>query len=123
MSIQRWATKTDSVQSDIVEALEKCGVHVWIIKQPCDLLCWHSRFGAGNFKVLEVKTAYGKRTPKPRIDRRQKAQHDFLALTGAMVVTDLTGALSALGLIQPPPTSVSCMSPPPGGSTSSVAAP
>lgn len=98
MSIQRWAAKSDRARTQIVEGLRRCGVHVWDIRRPADLLCWHSRWGPGNFRVLEVKTAHGKHAPKPRFDKRQVAQNDFLALTGAPIVTDLTTALCALGL-------------------------
>ena len=109
MSIYRRAAKSDTSRADIVEGLRAHGVHVWDMRWPCDLLCWHARFGAGNFKTLEIKTAYGKRNPKPRIDKRQKAQEDFLRLTETPVVTDLEGSLRALGLIGPSQ-SVSCTS-------------
>lgn len=112
MSVRRWAAKTDESQWQIVEGLRVHGVHVWVIGQPCDLLCWHSRWGPGNFKALEVKTAQGKRNPKPRIDKRQEAQNEFLALTATPIVTDLSTALAALGLI--PATSPSCAYTPAG---------
>lgn len=98
MSIYRRAAKSDTARAEIVEGLRKCGVFVWDIRRPVDILCWHSRFGVGNFKVLEVKTAYGKRNPKARIRRQQKAQNDFLALTFTPVVTNLDEALVCLGL-------------------------
>jgi hypothetical protein len=118
----RWAAKSDTARKEIVEGLRRHGVHVWDIRLPADLLCWHFRWGPGNFRVLEVKTPQGKRVPKPRFDKRQVAQTDFLALTGATVVTDLSGALSALGLIPLPATSAPCTSPPPLASTTSVGA-
>ena len=99
MSIKRWNPKTDSSQQQIVDGLRKYGVHVWVLGKPVDLLCWHSRWGNGNFKLLEVKTARGKRAPKARIDPRQEAQNEFLALTGTPIVTDLSTALAALGLV------------------------
>lgn len=120
MTIQRWAAKSDTRRAEIVNGLRCCGVHVWDIRRPADLLCWHPQWGPGNFRVLEVKTAVGKRAPKPRFDKRQTAQSDFLALTGAPVVTDLSTALYALGLMRRPPMSASCTSPPISVPTSSV---
>lgn len=120
MSIKRWAARTDNSQQQIIDGLRKYGVHVWVLGKPVDLLCWHSRWGAGNFKTLEVKTLQGKRKPKPRIDKRQAAQSEFLALTGTPIVTDLSTALAALGLI--PGTSPSCACIRPGMITGSVAA-
>ena len=111
MSIQRWNAKTDTVQSSIVEGLEKLGVRVWVIRLPCDLLCWFR----GVWQPLEVKTPYGKKQPKARMDKRQKAQLDFLRETQTPVVTSLDEALTALGI------SVSCTSHYSGTGTSSVA--
>lgn len=119
VSIKRWAAKTDTSQQQIIDGLRTYGVHVWSIGKPVDLLCWHSRWGPGNFKLLEVKTPQGKRKPKPRIDKRQQAQNEFLALTGTPIVTDLFTALAALGLI--PGTSPSCACIHPGATTGSVA--
>lgn len=118
----RWAARSDTARKEIVEGLRRCGVHVWDMRRPVDLLCWHSQWGPGTFRALEVKTARGKRAPKPRFDKRRVAQAAFLALTSTPVVTDLTTALSALGLIQRPVTSVPCTSPPTLASTTSVGA-
>lgn len=118
MSIHRYAAKSDSSRTAIVEGLRAHGVVVWDIRRPGDLLCWHSRFGPGIFRVLELKTAYGKKNPKPRLDKRQETQTDFLALTSTPVVTDLDQALAALGLT----TSQPCSFKPTLAATASVAA-
>lgn len=102
MAIRRWAAKTDTCQQQIIDGLRKYGVHVWSIGKPVDLLCWHSRWGPGNFKLLEVKTPRGKRQPKARLDKRQEAQNEFLVLTATPIVTDLSTALEALGLVRAP---------------------
>lgn len=102
----RRASKRDLVEREIIDGLARYGVHAWQLDFPCDLACWHSRWGPGNFKLLEVKTPHGKRKPKARLDKRQEAQNEFIALTGTPIVTDLSTALAALGLI--PSTSPSC---------------
>lgn len=104
MSIQRWNAKTDTVQADIVRDLEKAGVKVWVIKQPCDLLCWVR----GVWQPLEVKTPYGKKAPKARKRKDQEKQNAFLAETNTPVVTSFEEALTALGLVPSPSTSAPC---------------
>lgn len=41
--------RADATQPDIVEALRKAGVDVWIIGRPCDLLCQR----AGQYFLLD----------------------------------------------------------------------
>ena len=106
MSIQRWNAKTDTVQASIVQGLESVGVRVWVIKQPCDLLCWVR----GVWQPLEVKTPYGKKAPKARKRSDQEKQNAFLAETNTPVVTSLEDALTALGLASSPNTSARCTS-------------
>ena len=51
MSINRYAARVDGPQAEIVAALRKMGVKVWVIKQPVDLLTrW-----AGLWLPLEIK--------------------------------------------------------------------
>ncbi len=122
MSIQRWATKIDSTQTAIVEGLRQVGVRVWIIRQPCDLLCylWSNPLQRFIWQTLEVKTPYGKRNPKAKMDARQRNQTKFLAETQTPVVTCLEDALIALGLVPNPVTSVTCTSKPLSGPASSA---
>jgi hypothetical protein len=51
VSLNRYAKRTDSTQNAIVRDLRRCGVTVWIISRPCDLLT----FWAGRWLPLEVK--------------------------------------------------------------------
>lgn len=120
MSHNRYAARSDQARAAIVEGLRKCGVHTWDVRRPADLLCWHSSWGPGRFRLLEIKTPRGKRNPKPRMDQRQISQNEFIRLTGTPIVTDLSTALAALGLAGP---SASCTSKPHSAATSSVDAP
>lgn len=94
MSLNRFAKRRDLAEPPIIEALEKAG---WLVEQldrPCDLLCWR----AGIVKLLEVKTGRGKNLRVVK-DKRQKAQMDFLILTGTRIVRTPEEALSAVGAI------------------------
>lgn len=91
MSLSRYAKKRDSAEPAIIEALEAAG---WLVEQldtPVDLLCWRG----GLVKLLEVKTGRGKKLTVAR-DKRQKAQADFLALTGTPIVRTPEEALKAV---------------------------
>lgn len=119
MSIPRRFARSDNSRAAIVKGLRKYGVSVWDIRIPGDILCWHSSFGAGTFKVLEIKTLQKNGKRRKRYD--QKAQDDFLAMTSTPVVTDITQALHALGLVQNPNTSAPSTSKPGSATTSLVA--
>jgi hypothetical protein len=93
MSIHRYATRVDTTQSAIVEALRKAGWTVTQLKWPVDLLCDKH----GVIRLLEVKVPVGKRAPKPRLDKRQAAQAEFCARTNTPYVTTPEEALRALG--------------------------
>lgn len=88
----RYARKVDTTQAEIVEALRKAGWMVWIIEEPCDLLCYRN----GVWKTVECKTPANKRGD-PRLDKRQKAQNVFCTVTGTPRVTSAEAALRALG--------------------------
>lgn len=98
--VRRYAAKNDTAQPDIVEKLRAAGVKVWIIGQPCDLLCYYWSKDAQRYlwQTLECKTPYGKRDPKAVIDKRQKAQIEFLQDTGTPIVLTADQALKVLGL-------------------------
>ncbi len=78
MSLRRWAARSDSSRSLIVEAIRKAGWEVWDIRRPCDILCWKRDKG---FRCLELKTPTGKKNPKARIRSQQKDQNAFCDLT------------------------------------------
>lgn len=94
MTIYRTAAKVDSCQEPLVKALRTAGIAVWNIRQPCDLLLrfWCARHRDYCWQTLEVKTAYGKKSPKPRLDSRQKAQIAFLEDTDTPIATDFDSA-------------------------------
>lgn len=93
MSKYRRAAKRDTSEPAIVDALNAAGFLVWR-ELPVDLLTY--RYDRG-FQVVEVKTPYGKKAPKARIDKRQEAQAEFIALTCCPVVMTPEEALLRLG--------------------------
>ncbi len=120
----RWAAKTDTTQTEIVEGLRSYGVQVFVIKQPCDLLCryYDNRLRRWLWMPLEVKTPYGKKKPRARRRRDQGAQNEFLESTGTPVVTSFLEAAAIFGfVIRIPLTSAGCTSKPVSATISSVA--
>ncbi len=93
MSLARFAKKRDKSEPAIIQALEQVGAEVWALDKPCDLLTLYR----GRWQPLEVKTPYGKREPKARVDKRQVEQNEFLASTRIPVVTTPLEALQAIG--------------------------
>ena len=95
----RYARKTDSTQPQIVSGLRAIGVKVWIIHEPCDLLCylWSNDLKRFIWRTLEVKPLVGKK-PKARIRSDQPEQQEFLRETQTPVVTSFEEARRALGL-------------------------
>jgi hypothetical protein len=91
----RRAAKRDTAERPIIQALEQCGFEVWALTQPCDLAVRRSSWPGGRVQLLEVKTPYGK-AAKPRLDKRQEGQANFLTATGTPVVTTPVEALKAL---------------------------
>lgn len=92
MSFSRYARKVDTTQAAIIAALRACGWLVWVIEEPCDLLCYR----AGVFRTLECKTARNKRGD-PRHDKRQVKQNEFIALTNTPLVTTAEQAVEVMG--------------------------
>lgn len=95
MSLARYAKKRDAAEPAIVDALEARNWLVEKLDRPCDLLVWKDGRG---FHTLEVKTGRGKNLRVIR-DKRQKAQTDFLILTGTPIVRTPEEALRAVGEI------------------------
>jgi len=96
----RYAKKVDSTQAAIKAELERAGVEVHVIGDPCDLLCWFwcKKHGKHCWQTLECKPVTGKRQPKARIRTDQPEQNEFLARTKTPVVTSGTEALLALSI-------------------------
>lgn len=97
----RWAAKRDTAEREIINALEKAGAMVWQTDIPCDLLVRYLSRAYGHYLWLpmEVKTLYGKKAPKARIDKRQKGQNKFLKDSGIPVVTSPEQALRLIGAL------------------------
>lgn len=91
MSIKRWSTKKDTVQRDIIQALESVNCEVWVIERPCDLL---TNF-RGRWLPLECKTP--QRNGKARKRTDQAEQTALIERTGIPVVTTPLEALKAIG--------------------------
>ncbi len=98
----RYARKVDSTQADIVRDLRAGGIKVWVIEEPCDLLCryWSNTQRRFLWQPLECKPLTGKRNPKARIRKDQPEQTAFLKENDVPVVTSFDEALRALGLTQ-----------------------
>jgi hypothetical protein len=96
----RRARKSDATQPDIIADLEKAGVKVWPIGEPCDLLCyfWCQKHARWCWQPLEIKVTTGKKQPKPKLDKRQVEQAEFLKATGTKIITTVTEALLALSV-------------------------
>jgi hypothetical protein len=90
----RYARKVDTTQGEIVNALRAVGWQVWIIEEPCDLLCYR----AGVWRTLECKTPRNK-AGDPRLDKRQKAQNEFCEATNTPRVTSPAQAIAALSRV------------------------
>ena len=90
MSNKRWGAKRDIAEPDIVKALEKVGCLVYRAL-PSDLLVYRDKYGAGMFKVLEVKS-------DPYADKRQEEQRKFLLVTGTPIVRSIEDAIREVGL-------------------------
>ena len=86
MSYHRRMTRPDANQQPIVDALRSCGVHVWPIGQPCDLLTYYRHC----WLPLEIKR------PSSRPRKDQAAQNEFLAQTLCPVVRTPQEALQAV---------------------------
>ena len=93
MSLRRWAARSDSSRSLIVEAIRKAGWRVWDIRWPVDVLCWRRDKG---FRCLEIKTDKGKRKQRIVIDKRSTDQNEFIELTGTPRVCTPEAALEFL---------------------------
>jgi hypothetical protein len=82
----RRARKVDKAQREVIDALERVGVQVWVIQEPCDLLT----LCRGIWLPLEVKT------PGVYVDKRQLRQQEFLKSTGTPIVKSATQAVEVV---------------------------
>ena len=94
MSLNRYATRQDSNQGEIVEYLRKAGATVYILKVPVDILVGHNKQTA-LVEIKSLKTAYGRKG----MNANQKS---FMGTwTGGTVATinDIEGARTLLALM------------------------
>jgi hypothetical protein len=90
-------SRRDSVEPSIVEALEKAGWEVYK-ELPVDLLLLkRAKDGRTQVKLLEAKTAQGKRDPKARVRKEQVTQNEFCSRWGIPKPTNPIEALIAVG--------------------------
>lgn len=108
MSAPRYAKRRDASEPDQVKALRGAG---WEVTRhlPVDLLCHRIvtldqllrvlKRGDGYLLVLpmECKTAYGKKDPKAKLDKRQKEQIEYCERWKIPKPTDGFEALLAVG--------------------------
>lgn len=102
MHKRRQVTRTDGPQAEIVKVLREAGCRVEIIGRPVDLLVQCPAIYVKGYirlwQPLEIKDVIGKRAPKPRLDKRQKAQAAFLEETATPIATTPAEALRVLGI-------------------------
>lgn len=95
MSLHRYAANVDKSQQAIVDAIEAEGWDVYLIRTPCDLLCWHPVLDV--WQPLEVKNPGRCNAAGESWDRKQQvSQQRFLKWTEVPVVTSKDQALAAL---------------------------
>jgi uncharacterized Zn finger protein len=89
----RRAAKRDTAEADIVSALEATGCIVYR-DLPADLLIHRQSWGAGWFRVQEVKTG------REKTKKTQHRQTSFLTDTGSPIVRTAEEALADVGVIK-----------------------
>jgi hypothetical protein len=98
MTIRRYAAKTDSNQPPIVDAIRNAGWECYLVREPCDLFCYHA--GYEIWAPLEIKDPTKvTKAGKPVHDERMAEQHEFLERTKTPVVTTPAEALIALAAV------------------------
>lgn len=93
---RRFNAKRDEAEPAIVEALEQAG---WEVHRelPVDLLCLKRDGDHVRVKLLEAKTARGKKNPKAVLDKRQIKQNAFVERWQIDKPTNAFEALLAVG--------------------------
>lgn len=80
--------RTDDTQASIVDTLRACGVLVWPIAQPCDLLCLYG----GRYCLLDCDGV-------TRYRKRDQQQLEKFRLWKVQVVKTPEQALKAVGVV------------------------
>lgn len=90
-------SRRDLAEAPIVDALEKAG---WTVYRelPVDLLCLKRiNYETVEVRLLEAKTAQGKRNPKARVRKEQVVQNEFVERWSIPKPTTPFEALLAVG--------------------------
>jgi hypothetical protein len=96
---QRYAARADTATQAIVDELRALGYSVTFLGLPVDLAVHHPKWGANEFKLLEVKSTRLKKSGDIKHDKRRVAQAAFCETHGVPYVTNTIEALQALGEI------------------------
>lgn len=88
----KYAARADTTQQLIMEAIRAAGWEVYLIRKPVDLLCVKGPIS----RLLECKTATGKRKPTAKWRKDQQEQNEFCQRTATPRVTTPEEALAAL---------------------------
>lgn len=96
MKNRRFDAKRDQSEKPIVKALEAAG---WTVYRelPVDLLALKRTAAGVTVRLLEAKTAQGKRNPKARVRKDQVVQNEFCARWSIPKPTTPIEALLAVG--------------------------
>lgn len=88
VSLLRRRGRTDDTQTSIVDTLRACGVLVWPIAQPCDLLCMYR----DRYFLLDCDGV-------TRYRKRDQCQLEKFKLWKVQVVKTDDAALKAVGVV------------------------
>lgn len=96
MKYRRFDAKRDAAEPAIVQALQAAG---WTVYRelPVDLLALKRTAAGVTVRLLEAKTAQGKRNPKARVRKEQVAQNEFVERWSIPKPTTPMEALLAVG--------------------------
>lgn len=99
MSIHRYDARPDKAQPDIVKAIRNEGWDVYLIRLPCDVMCWHPVLD--RWQTLEIKTP--EKNGKHYERAKDAEQRKFCERTNTPVVWTTQMAITALSRHYPQP--------------------
>jgi hypothetical protein len=99
MSIHRYDARPDKAQPAIVAAIRDEGWDVYLIRLPCDVMCWHPILD--RWQTLEIKTP--ERNGKHYEREKDAKQREFCERTNTPIVWTSEMALQALSRHYPQP--------------------
>lgn len=92
MSIHRYDARPDKAQPEIVAAIREEGWDVYLIRLPCDVMCWHPILD--RWQTLEIKTP--EKNGKHYARAKDAEQRKFCERTRTPIVWTKEMALEAL---------------------------